>query len=891
MKDDSAENVEVMCRNVLVLSKCLLKDKNYTEFFNLAKETFFNPKHMYQLKIFTSPSTAHDLFLEHFLTRLWELRDLTCEDLPKGLSASDILEKFFQIFLFYVNYEAKHPDSEYNLTDKLISVLLNLNWLTKANKETCDSVKCLYSLIQVMKADSGQETAIKGLLQYVTRITEKTVLNCTPVIANALATIGLVLEKNAFFGDEANLKAIPVEGVRNLLHMVKFTVGLNVEPGKLVCELKDCVKGSKKHTITNWTRFAQKIFVAYVGQLGEDEAIDEDLLTTVTQLIIFHFHVLDRLSCPSRAANEHNDVRRLYSTFATRSKSNPHASVLKIFEILLKYLLQRNLAPLVSPLLTLLLKYYTEMNDQSNCTRLDWINMLCLHDNAGQSDNFNNYCYNWAVKKQNLTKEAVQTMLQTMLATKLDYQTEIIPKCVDEKRIILSILESIAAPSIRAFRTVQECLVERIVDKCEDSWEDLVSVLFYATESQVITYKEDIDRAKAYFDKQKDTIANCTSKAVLYSLTYQVYIAELRRHLKSVDISALHNRELDLSVLSVERDNQELMGLRRSLGYLEKINAANHLSSRQIRQVVGTLKRNARFFQLAGLEFEEVSACRLLYEIGKELKDVESSLLAMANLMNHVHFIIKDEKCRTAFPNLIRVITGEGSNLLLTQLKKLPGAKESLQTLIVFGVGNMIKLNADLGRKEKCFEYLQYLKQKIEETTNKIKDDGMGVTDLQYNLISYQLFLKYAQKSNVNHLMVAREIFSAVRLLHKASDLYALYLYDVLVELLCFSVPRYETKGLDYYILLVLKYFMGTGSVTRILDVLLVYSNWSMCCENIEKGLPSMEYMADIMTQPGNGKLTIVDGVKEKTDEELVRREFNIFMFSFIKLRFSLYFF
>lgn len=884
MKDDSVENVEVMCRNVLLLSKCLLKTKNYPDFFSLAKDTFFNPKHMYQLKLFTSPSTAHDLFLEHYLTRLWELRDLTDKDLSSGLSADDILEKFFQIFLFYVNYEAKQPHSKYTLTDKLISVLLNVNALTKSNKETCNSVKCLYALIQVMKADSGQETAIKGLVQYMTRISEKTVLNSTPVIANTLATIGLVLEKNAFFGgDEANLRAIPVEGVRNLLHMIKLTVSLNVEPSQLVCEMKDCGKGSKKHTITNWTRFAQKLFVAYVAQLGEDEPLDEDLLTTVTQLIIFHFHVLDRLACASRAANEHNDVRRLYTAFAPRSKSNPHASVLKIFEILLKYLLQRNLAPLVNPLITLLLKYYTETNDQSNCTRLDWINMLCLYDNEAQIENFNNYCYNWAVKKQNLTKEAVQTMLQTMLTVKLDYQTEIIPQCVDEKRVILSILESIAAPSFKAFRIVQECLVERIVDEYEDSWEDLVNVLFYATESQVILYKEKIDRAKAYFDKQKDTIANRISQAVLYSLTYQVYIAELRSHLKTVDITGLHNRELDLSVLSIERDSQELVGLRRSLAQLEMIKTTNSLTPRQLRQVVGTLKRNARFFQLAGLEFEEVSACRLLFEFGKELKDVESSLLAMANLMNHVHFIIKDEKCRSAFPNLIRVITGEGSNLLIAQLKKLPEAKESLQTLIVFGVGNMIKLNADLGRKEKCYEYLQYLKQKIAETEKKKnKDEGPGVTDLQYNLISYQLFLKYAQKSNVNHLMVAREIFSAVRLLHKASDLYALYLYDVLVELFCFSVPRYETKGLDYYILLVLKYFMGTGSVARILDVLLVYSNWSMCCENIEKGLPAMEYMADIMTQPGSGK-----SGEGKNDEELVRmgivfgnRDSNLFVSS-----------
>lgn len=368
-----------------------------------------------------------------------------------------------------------------------------------------------------------------------------------------------------------------------------------------------------------------------------------------------------------------------------------------------------------------------------------------------------------------------------------------------------------------------------------------------------MNYKETIRRNKEFFEKEQKKHKSSSHwripLAVLNSLEYQVYNAELRHDLKKIDMNVLQNKEVPLPSLSLARDNAQLEYLRSSMDHLQDISSGKPpIDPWHAKQVVGTLKRNIRFFQLAGLEFEEVNACRLLYDLSRQLKDTESSLLAMANLMNHVHFIIHDERCRKEFPHLLRTINGEGSDLLANHLKTLETVKEPLQILIVFGIGNIIKLNADLGRLEKSHEYLCTLRQKIDEVS--AEKEEQSVNQLQYDLISFQLYLKYAPQSQVNPLMVVRRLFLAVRLLHKVSDLYALYLYDVLVELFCFSVPRYETKGLDFFICTVLKYFMGIGSVTRILDVLLIYSNWALCCENLEKCVPAMEYVADILTRP-----------------------------------------
>lgn len=867
MKDPSVDNIEIMCKNVLLLSKYLLKQGSCNEFFNLAKESFFNPKHSYHIKVFVNQSSpANDLFLEHFLTRLWEFRDYTEEQLvTKELTSGELFERFFQIFIFYVNYEGRQENCKYPLTDKLISVLLNLQ-LAKSNKEICNAIKCLYSLVQLMKEEANQETAAKLLYQYMARICEKTILNSSPFASDALATIAVVLERSPYFIDDKNLHSLSIESVRYLLQTIKLTVSLNVEPTKLVCEMKDCVKGARKHTITNLTRFAQKLFVSYVSQLEDTVTIDEDILATVTQLVIFHFHVLERLTCSTRMASEHNDVRRLYSTFANRSKANPPASLLKIFEIVLKYALQRNLSALVNPLAMLLIKYYTEANDQLNCDRIEWINLLCKHQDSAQTAAFDNCCYNWAVKKQKLTSEELTPILMTLRDTKLDYNTEMIAKDLKTTEVFQRILESIAVLNFKAFRVLQECLVEMILGQWTDQCsEEIVNLLFYATENQILNYKEAIEQNKQFFEKQQ-TSCNIPL-AVLHSLEYQVYIAELRQKLKSMDMNVLQSREVPLTMLSVARDNEQLDILRQSLQELQKVTSTKQLTDpRQARQVIGTLKRNIRFFQLAGLEFEEVQSCKLLYNLSKGLKDVEGSLLAMANLMNHVHFIINDERCRREFPDLIRTINGEGSELLVQHLKKIHEAKEPLQILIVFGIGNIIKLNADLGRLEKSYEFLCTLRQKVDE----ISVEEQSVNQLQYELISFQLYLKYAPQSQVNPLMVVRKIFSAVRLLYKVSDLYALYLYDVLVELFCFSVPRYETKGLDFYICTVLKYFMGIGSVTRILDVFLIYCNWALCCENLEKCVPAMEYLAEIVTREGKEsvqEMAIVAGGEEQVGE------------------------
>lgn len=849
MKDTSPENVEIMCKNVLLLSKYLLKHSNYSEFFSLAKESFFNPKHSYLIKLFGNhPSPDHDLFLEHFLTRLWEFREFTEEKLSGlEMTMGDLFEKFYQIFIFFVNYEGKTPQSKYPITDKLISVLLNLQ-LVKANKEICNSVKCLYSLIQLMKGESNQEMAAKLLFMYMGRICEKTILNSSPFAADALATIAIILEKSPYFLEEKNFLVLSLESVRYLVQTIKITLSLNVEPAKMLCEFKDCVKGAKKHTITNLTRFAQKLFVAYVGQLDDNDALDEDILAIVTQLVIFHFHVLERLTCPSRVANEHNDIRRLYSTFAHRSKAKAPASVLKIFEIVLKYVLQRNLSALLNPLATLLIKFYAEANDQSNGDRIEWINFLCKHRDSDQGTAFDNCCYNWAVKKQKLTKEELTPILLTIRDMKLDYNSELIPKNVDPSEIFLRMLESIAMLSYKAFRVLQECLVELLLEQyTTECSEEVVNLLFYATENQIASYTGAIERNIQFFESKGGPDRHIIL-AVLRSLQYQVYNAVLRNELKSCDMNLLLNREASLSQINIHRDNEQLQSLKISLGYLRKIASAKQLSPRQARQVVGTLKRNIRFFQLSGLVLEEVCSCKLLYDLSIELADDENALLAMANLMNHVHFIIKDEHCQKQSPHLIRLIDGEGTDLLVKHLRIMQKAKDPIQVLVVFGIGNIIKLNADLGRLEKSYEYLCMLKQKIDEVS--VEKDEPNLNQMQYELISFQLFLKYASQSQVNPLMVVRKLFSAVRLLHKVSDLYALYLYDVLVELFCFSVPRYETKGLDFYICTVLKYFMGIGSVTRILDVLLVYANWALCCENLEKGTPVMEYIAEIVSQP-----------------------------------------
>lgn len=854
MKDTSLENIEVMCRNVLVLSKHLLKQSNYTEFLNLAKETFFNPKHGYHIKLFSGThSPANDLFLEHFLTRLWEFKDSTETSLSsKGLGSMELYEKCYQVFLFYLNYEAKRPLSKYSVTEKLISVFLNLN-LTKENKDVCNSIKCLYSIVQLMKGEN-QENACKLLYQYMGRICEKTILNSSPVASDAVATISVVLERNAYFNEDTNIANFSAECVRYLLQTIKLTVNLNVEPDKPLCEMKDCIKGAKKHTITNLSRFAQKLFVAYVEKLPDNQGIDEEILAIVTQLVIYHFHVLDRLNCPSRMAYEHNDVRRLYSTFAHRSKAIPPAGVLKIFEILLKYALQRNLAVLVNPLAMLLIKYYAETNDQSNCDRVEWIVLLCKHDDPAQSASFDNLCYNWAVKKQKLTKEELTPILQTLKNMKLDYTTEIIPVNLNVANVFRKILEAVAVHNYKAFRVLQECLVELILDESTDQCsEDIVNLLFYATENQIVNYKECIIRNREYFERPEKTTKDIQCNvplAVIYSLEYQVYNAELRQKLKSLDMNALQRGEaVSLQMLSVQNENVHLGKLRESLHQLQKITSVTQLKGpQQTKQVIGTLKRNIRYFQLAGLEFEEISSSKLLYDLSKELKDTEGTLLAMANLINHVHYIIKDEKCRKQFPKLILTINGEGTRLLVDNLKSLRETKESLQILIVFGIGNIIKLNADLGRLEKSYGYLRTLKQKIDEV--RVDSQEPSVNDLQYQMISFQLFLKYAPQSQVNPLMVVRKLFSAVRLLYKACDLYALYMYDVLVELFCFSVPRYETKGLDFYICTVLKYFLSIGSVIRVVDVMLIYANWALCCESLDKCSPIMDYVVGILSNP-----------------------------------------
>lgn len=879
MKDTSTENNEIMCRNVLLLSKYLFKLGNYTEFFNLAKESFFNPKHFYQIKLFTSSTPASDLFLEHYLTRLWEFRDTTDEHLSaKGMTSGELFEKFFQIFLFYVNHEAKQGmGSKYTLTDKLISVLLNLP-LAKNNKEICNAIKCLYSVVQLMKdsATKSQDTACKLLYQYMARICDKAILNTSPCASDVLATIAVMLERNPYFLDDKNLQTMSLESFRYLLLTVKLTVSLNVEPAKLVCEIKDCVKGSKKHTITNLTRFAQKLFVAYVSKLTDNDPIDEDLLATVTQLVIFHFHVLERLSCSSRVANEHNDVRRLYSTFAHRGKANPPANVLKIFEIVLKYALQRNLSALVNPLALLLIKYYTETNDQVNGDRIEWLNLICRNGDF-ETAAFDNCCYNWAVKKQKLTKEEMMPILQTMRDTKFEYNTEMLPKEIKPNEVFLRVLESIAVHNLKAFRVLQECLVDILLEQSKECSAEVVNLLFHATEGQILTYKEVVTRNKEFFLETSSSVP----LSVLHSLEYQVYVAELRQDLKTVDMNVLQSREVALTMLTLQRENEQLENLRVSLQHLRKIPSIRKIPPHEQRQVMGTLKRNIRYFQLSGLELEEVSACELLYEWSKEVKDVEGTLLAMGNLMNHVHFIIKDEQCRAMFPKLIQTINGEGTSLLKTQLKTIGQAKEPQQILIVFGIGNMIKLSADLGRRERCYDYLRVLKQKIDEIRPMDREE-QSVNELQYNLISFQLFLKYAPESKVNPLMVARKLFSAVRLLHKVSDLYPLSLYDVLVELFCFSVPRYETKGLDFFICTVLKYFMGIGSVTRILDVLLIYSNWALCCENLEKCLPAMEYVAEILTRRKDEDGTSL--VKADQEPEQVSVNWTIFHGSIINV-------
>lgn len=594
-----------------------------------------------------------------------------------------------------------------------------------------------------------------------------------------------------------------------------------------------------------------KLFVVQVNRLNDGEVVDEEIMRTIAELNKFHFFKLGRLQCPSKAYNEHLDIRRVYNAFVNRSKINPSPYLIELFEDILSYTFNHNLQTLVVPTLSLLSKYYQDGDHWREFNRIEWM-LLLMSLAKDDHENLAKICFNWAVKRQTLSKEEINATISQILDMKFDFKTDLF-NGADLKPIAVftSILENIAAYNYKAFKVIQECLLNAILKTNVECPFQLINLLFHAPGDMLTLYASEIEKCEERFASEPGNTSTRVdvARAVLHTLQYAQYVEELRKEFQTVKINSLYKRELDLSSLSLKREQQEMGHLLASLkSIVSVVDSQAALSAIEVTQIKGILKRNIRYFQLAGLELQEVHSCKLLYDIAVKNEDMDSQLLAIGNLIMHSYFIMNDPCCRAQFPRLAELLSKTGYGLLCGKLERLHEQKEPTQIIIVFGICNMIRVTADSSAPEHVYDQLKYLKMKIDST----QTTTTSVTEMQFQLLSYQLFLRYTTASALIHLAVIREIFSTVRLLHKTTDLYSLSIYDVLVDMVSYGVSRYEHKGLDYYIGAVLQFFMGLGCVRRILDSLLIYGNWVLHCENMEKCEPILRYIAEII-EPQKG--------------------------------------
>lgn len=865
MKDDNNQNLEIMCNNILILSKYMAKLRNFSDFFAALQETFFNTQHFYQFKLLPRDSAISDTFLEHMLSRFLEFRDLNVDNLEeKKLTVDEVFQKFATYLLFYLNYETDQSgEVALKKCEKLMLVVFNLQLVT-SNEILVNCGKFLNYFIKFLIPENRDScpAIAKRMAYYMEKICEGSVLNHNQSAIDTVTVLSIFFEKNKFLNSK--LKELSKETIVEFLPMIKLTLSLSQEPSRKACEIKSCEKNNKKHTVTNMTRMAMKLFEVYASKTKEDE-IDENALFLVTQITIFHFDVLGRLTCSTKTSNEHNDIRRMFGCFSNRPKTNASKWTIKIFEVILKYVFTNNLQALVSPITTLLSKYYTENGDTINQARVEWLSILCADKEKGEA--FSNLCYNWAVKKQNLSKEELKTVLLGITQLEFGFQTDLIPNQTSNEDVFTLILETISVFNHKSFRPIQESLIEMVMRKPIEYPVNMVSLLFYASDTLLITYRSEIQYQKREFLKKPKSDQIHLSLAILGSISYTIYAQELRKELKSIEISSMHSRELDLKNLSLKKEQENLLELKESLNHIEfLLKRLEKLSLKEKTQIMGILKRNIRHFQLSGWQVEEILCCKFLFQVSRDIFNLEGQLLAMGNLVNNIYFLTKSPESATMFPGLLQTIVNEGYPLIFSKLKTLKNETEPVQILVVFCVCNMIKLNADLGKKHLVYDQLQYLRSCIDSVKSS---SDLTVLDMQFNLVSYQLFLKYSSESNVNHLLVIREIFSSIRLLHKLSDLYSLHIYDVLVEMISFGVPRYETKGMEFYICTVLKFFMDLGSATRVMDVMLMYCNWGLYCENVDKCQPVMEYVVDILDLE-QSKIKAIDFLQELEEKDKV---------------------
>lgn len=805
--------------NFCKILKISVESKNFEQYVEYVKKVF-DTKYQYGQYLISTDAIQAKVFLTNLLGVLEKLSNNFIED--KSV-VSEIFLTYTNMLEIFISFEMKNNLNDYKLTQKFIGICKKSKFLPDIERLCVEVLEMLCDIFVKRKLPVAEKLCEKF---------QRTVENLSshieePAVLDTFATIALILNKWC----ENLYNDLTVGACILMIRSLNTPISIRTGNRKNIC--KYCSNNdTKKHCITMLISVALKFLG---GATQKSQNVPAIAFEVIVSYIKHNFYILGRLQCSQRDKLSMNFWQSTYNTMTRVTQKNIQHYVLKIMQLLLENCaINEHNAKYRTYILRFLLKFYTEIqNDMQQALNVGVLHLLVQIEQE-----------KWSVDK--IIGEIRKSLHYGLYEFRDIRATNLVDIIEDDSFSWYGIkvnydacellVAQIASYETMGSKPLYVCAMKKLRNITKDP-KILTSALLHIPEQLYGNFSEDLENLLKVIGNEENYADRNLHMGFLHYANFYLGLKKIQGTFYEDNITevSINNQEWKiLEKINMEDQIQNVLHIRESLKFFQEFTK----NASEVHPALKIMKNMAYDAKLYGLVKESITMYDVIYQISSKINHEESIITSLSNIL----FYWKMYEDLKSSDNIVKEMIEENADLISREVKNFDSSHEKHQALVIGYLLNYALYSAAKGSIASAQSSLGTVLEKI-HTHNGLKYLELGVI-----CIEYLITIKYIEKCHMSHCKFMQLIINYLKsgIKFTRETVYILPL-EVLRELVEYSVVRFDTNGINLYVLMILKYFLKSGMMLQVADILLIAAKIDLAVEKVENCKSKLFYFIKIL--------------------------------------------
>uniref|UniRef100_A0A1B0EW35 Uncharacterized protein n=2 Tax=Lutzomyia longipalpis TaxID=7200 RepID=A0A1B0EW35_LUTLO len=789
--------LEGLLRNFSTLLKLSATPKNYKTFVEHLQK-IFDKKYRYGQRLIETDKSLGSVFLSNILDVLESLPEQFMENRD---SVSEIFLTYTDLLETFMAFELKNNNPELSMSTRFTNIWKKSNIFTEIEKK-CIEVLHILCVIFAKKKLKESEKLCEVFQKKIEDLRGS--LDETSVV-DTFATIALIMDKLGLkLGED-----LTMNGCLSIIRSISTQITVQTNNRKNFCRF--CSNSdSKKHCIATLISVALNLFGSATKKSQEVPGLTFE---AILSYIKHNFYIMGRFKCSQKETLMVDFSRRIFNVFLYIKQADVQMYVLKTMQLLLENITKYNIdSGKRHHILKFMLRFYLEVQkDMQQALNVGVLSLLLL------------------IEKDNLSTEEIAGEIQKNLHYILfgfrDIRpTNLIDVIEDESfswygtkvkyDACKLLMAQIASYETLASKPLHLCAMKKLCNITQDP-RILTTAFMHIPERLYANFKKDLKNLLDLVPAQEDYADKNLHMAFLHYANFSWKFQALQVTFSEETLTEvmLNNQEWKiLEKINIQDEIQNVLDIQKSVKYFKKFTNDSPWEHKQIHHVLRIMKNMACDAKLYGAVREAVALYDLIYQISHKINHSESISTSLSNVLFYWKIYEDIKSSETILCEMVKA----NAKLIAGEVRNLGGSETKQQALVISYLLNYALFCAAKGAIASSCHYLRAV--------------------------------HFSEKCRMSHAKFMQQITNYIKSGIKfTKDIAYLMPLEIIRQLAEYSVVRFDTTGVNSYALMILKFFLKTGMVLQVTELLLITAKIDLAQEKVENCKSKLFYFIKIL--------------------------------------------